>query len=175
MTIGQRIVRLILLSMLSAFIGYGAQATLDEEHALPMGTIAIMALSLLLFVRWSLHPRRGETAWLEAELLATWGAFLPTWIAGEGIARYEAIDLLPLGYVASALCLGGCHRLACRFYAAWRAPRGAHCPGCGYCLLGLREHRCPECGRPFRMEELGVSEEELQPAMPAAPYRHAAR
>ena len=172
MTIGQRIVRLILLSMLSPLIGFGAQETLHAEDAFDMGTAAVVALSLLLFVRWSLRPRRNETAWLEAELLVVWGAFLPTWIAGEGIARFEAIDLLPVGYVASALCLGGCHRLACRLYAAWWAPRGARCPGCDYCLLGLREHRCPECGRPFRLEELGVSEEELQPAMPAAPFRH---
>ena len=24
-----------------------------------------------------------------------------------------------------------------------------YCLGCGYCLHGLTEHRCPECGRPF--------------------------
>ena len=23
------------------------------------------------------------------------------------------------------------------------------CPTCGYCLRGLVEHRCPECGKPF--------------------------
>jgi hypothetical protein len=168
MTIGQRIVRLILLSMLSPLIGFGAQETLHAEDAFDMATAAVVGLSLLLFVWWSLRPRRNETAWLEAELLVVWGAFLLTWVGNDGIARHEAIDLLPVGYVATALCLGGCHRLACRLYAAWRAD-------CGYCLLGLREHRCPECGRPFRLEELGVNEEELQPAMPAAHEGHAAR
>ena len=30
---------------------------------------------------------------------------------------------------------------------------GLSCPGCGYPLAGLTEHRCPECGRGFEMEE----------------------
>ena len=30
---------------------------------------------------------------------------------------------------------------------------GVCCPGCGYNLAGLPEHRCPECGRQFTMEE----------------------
>ena len=35
------------------------------------------------------------------------------------------------------------------------------CPGCDYNLYGLTEQRCPECGRGFTFEELGVSPEEL--------------
>jgi len=35
------------------------------------------------------------------------------------------------------------------------------CPKCGYSLRGLRDQRCPECGRPFTFEELGLSPEEL--------------
>lgn len=29
-----------------------------------------------------------------------------------------------------------------------------HCPACDYNLTGLRENRCPECGRPFDPAEL---------------------
>jgi hypothetical protein len=36
-----------------------------------------------------------------------------------------------------------------------------HCPECGYNLRGLSEQRCPECGRPFTFEELGMTAEEL--------------
>jgi hypothetical protein len=35
------------------------------------------------------------------------------------------------------------------------------CPGCGYNLYGLRERRCPECGRPFTFEEVGATPESL--------------
>ena len=31
---------------------------------------------------------------------------------------------------------------------------GLHCPGCGYPLRGLPEHRCPECGTRFRVADL---------------------
>ena len=45
--------------------------------------------------------------------------------------------------------------------------RGPYCPQCGYCVVGLSENRCPECGRPFTAAELGVSEDELR-AEPSA-------
>jgi len=35
------------------------------------------------------------------------------------------------------------------------------CPKCGYYLYGLREQRCPECGRPFSFEEVGATPETL--------------
>lgn len=46
-------------------------------------------------------------------------------------------------------------------------PIGPLCPGCGYCLIGLTEHVCPERGRPFTLEELNVTEKQLRP--PDAP------
>ncbi len=36
-----------------------------------------------------------------------------------------------------------------------------HCLRCGYYLFGLRDQRCPECGRVFTFEEVGVSAAEL--------------
>ena len=44
-----------------------------------------------------------------------------------------------------------------------RRPRygKGRCPNCGYLLRGLRDQRCPECGRPFTFEEIRVSPEEL--------------
>jgi hypothetical protein len=35
------------------------------------------------------------------------------------------------------------------------------CPGCGYYLYGLRDQRCPECGRPFTFEEVNASPQVL--------------
>jgi hypothetical protein len=118
MPVGLHIVRLFLLSLLSLSIGFGAQETLDPRNAFDVGTGAIVGLSLLLLVRWCLRPRRTETTWLETELLVLWAVFFLTWAGNDGVGRYEAIDLLPIGYVACGVCLGGCHRLACRLYAA---------------------------------------------------------
>lgn len=46
---------------------------------------------------------------------------------------------------------------------------GPYCPQCGYCLIGSTRKICTECGRPFSLEELGVTPEELLPPaiMPA--------
>jgi len=34
-----------------------------------------------------------------------------------------------------------------------RSPGMIYCLGCSYCLEGLTEHRCPECGRGFDRED----------------------
>lgn len=39
-------------------------------------------------------------------------------------------------------------------------PRG-HCARCGYCLRGLLEARCPECGNPFHPSAIVVEEYEV--------------
>lgn len=47
--------------------------------------------------------------------------------------------------------------LTCRLR---KRPDG-HCPQCDYYLFGLTVMRCPECGRPFNFEELGMSPDQL--------------
>jgi hypothetical protein len=42
---------------------------------------------------------------------------------------------------------------------------GPYCRGCGYCLIGVPPNICPECGRPFTIEELGVPVEALFPEL----------
>ena len=39
---------------------------------------------------------------------------------------------------------------------------GPYCRGCRYHLRGVTNWRCPECGRPFTLKELGVSATELR-------------
>jgi hypothetical protein len=40
---------------------------------------------------------------------------------------------------------------------------GPYCPQCGYCLIGSPRQICPECGRAFTLEELGIGPEALLP------------
>ncbi|MHC4441401.1 MAG: hypothetical protein ACYTF1_12780 [Planctomycetota bacterium] len=49
--------------------------------------------------------------------------------------------------------------LTCRLIKVFETP--GHCPICDYYLYGLTKTRCPECGRPFTFQEVGVSPQEL--------------
>ena len=40
------------------------------------------------------------------------------------------------------------------FLQAWRSRLSSKCQTCGYDLRGLPEPRCPECGRPFRPQDI---------------------
>ena len=35
---------------------------------------------------------------------------------------------------------------------------GPYCPECGYCLIGSPRKICSECGRPFTLDELGITQ-----------------
>lgn len=50
-------------------------------------------------------------------------------------------------FVIGALVISLCVCIRKRRWPQY--PRG-HCAQCGYCLRGLREARCPECGSPFQ-------------------------
>jgi len=43
---------------------------------------------------------------------------------------------------------------------------GPYCPECGYCLIGSPRKICSECGRPFTLEELKITPEDLAPLPP---------
>ncbi|MEX2213274.1 MAG: hypothetical protein WD768_04050 [Phycisphaeraceae bacterium] len=48
----------------------------------------------------------------------------------------------------------------------WRHPKlgvGPYCPDCEYHLVGVKDHLCPECGRPFALDELRITESDLRP------------
>lgn len=70
--------------------------------------------------------------------------------------------LVLIGVVAELSCLtrrNPAHALA-QLLLGWVRPfvyDDGSCPQCGYCLFGVSETRCPECGRPFRPEEIGMT------------------
>lgn len=63
------------------------------------------------------------------------------WVCGTGRLARESRDagLGTLGLLLGALTLIGPRLL--------QRPRAGACTGCGYDLSGMREGRCPECGR----------------------------
>ena len=107
--------------------------------------------------------------------LHAWGAFLLTlamfWM-GDGLGwavdhrkiRPDVIFIPLILWIISGI-VGG---IVIAIVRPGRRPLpGPYCRGCGYCVVGLSEARCPECGRPFTAAELGVSEDELR-AEPSA-------
>ncbi len=52
----------------------------------------------------------------------------------------------------------------------WPPIAGPYCPGCGYCLVGVSEYVCPECGREFTLAQLHITADDLQvPGQATAP------
>ncbi len=76
-------------------------------------------------------------------------------VVGGGIHLFLALWLVGLLAAAVGLVVSqACYRLVVQ--------DGTLCPGCGYKLIGLTSHVCPECGRPFTYEELGTKPERLE-------------
>ncbi len=52
-----------------------------------------------------------------------------------------------------------------RFFKNTRGPLimqdGFRCPNCTYCLIGNQSMQCPECGKPFTFEQLGITKNEF--------------
>ena len=51
----------------------------------------------------------------------------------------------------------------CMYVRRKRAKVGTYCPECGYCLIGVPRQICPECGRAFTLDELGIPADALVP------------
>lgn len=80
--------------------------------------------------------------------------------SGLGFARYEWLAGIAF-YVLAEFILAYLIWEVGRHWRAW--PRGAVCPNCRYSLVGVTERRCPECGREFTLDELGISASDLKP------------
>ena len=121
------------------------------------GALSILLVPILLIVL-PLRFRPTRHAWAmmvltEAGLCG--GMLLGNLTDTEGLALGRAMGFVILwgiavvvGSVVIAIVRPGSKVLT-----------GPYCRGCGYCVVGLSEQRCPECGRPFTAAELGISED----------------
>ena len=86
---------------------------------------------------------------------ATGRGFAPFWRPGAQVVFVDDLTLLVLVFAGTLFAWGACRLV--------RGPvsvqDGTLCPGCGYSLLGASEAKCTECGREFRYQELGTTEE----------------
>ena len=88
------------------------------------------------------------------------GAVLPVVIIeGPPLPYSLPFLMIPMTILFGAWCLLG--------MLAWpviirvwpfRLQDGQTCPQCGYCLRGVTSRVCPECGRGFDANDLGLSE-----------------
>ena len=142
-----------------------------------LGYLAFLIAPFLILVYLLVSVRLRPYAFLSHMFAGTLAAFVwfGYWTVPGlyyGGARYglhlsflSSVVLL-IGAVGEARALTGqtwrrtlWQLLTCRLRLSkdWQV----RCPGCDYLLYGLTEMRCPECGRPFTFEELGVSPETL--------------
>ncbi|MBP7936865.1 MAG: hypothetical protein KA354_19665 [Phycisphaerae bacterium] len=119
---------------------------------------------------------RGHTWLCHGFVIAFWMLlWFGYWVVDWSSARYGVIlsmvagGVLLLGAVGEARALTGQSWLRTGgqlLIGRLPPPLGqGQCPRCGYLLYGLTENRCPECGRGYTVEEVGLSAEEFASAI----------
>ena len=118
---------------------------------------AILLLGAAMLVSTLLHYRERvlpATLGSLADVTGLWVGFPLGWFWVHGEVWDDLIALVLGGWMCGIV--GVSIVLAVMRHRA-TITVGPHCPGCGYYLYGLTEQVCPECGRPFTLEELGIT------------------
>jgi hypothetical protein len=142
-------------------------ARVGDEIAVFSYLFAGLAYLALLFWIWS-HQRRSRPIWLGVVMTVGIGLFALA-LCGLIDVVFRGDDEFLITAVVSAaggLILLGWIRLY-RRYAAGRAlfdENGVldlRCPACQYRMVGLKQSRCPECGKEYTLDEL-VSRQDFE-------------
>lgn len=113
--------------------------------------------------------QRWALAWLAMELAVLWIAFSVGWSLVFGRAWEDMLALAAGAWLITTLA--GVAGLFL-WQSTYQSKPGPYCPACDYCLIGVPIDCCPECGRPFTLDELGITREALTPpAMPSSTDR----
>jgi len=167
---------------LKRLISCGASAALAYAWGafiLPTGAQAAIAYLLLLPVCSALPcialafaDQRWSYLWqyaLGAAIGCALGAAPHS--SGDGIGGLACFGAIVVWTIIGGLLGAALGFALSRLVWDVRFPRDFECPGCGYLLIGLTGQVCPECGRPFTLEELHKSPEELARATRNGPAR----
>ena len=124
---------------------------------------ATVVTGALAFRYRQARPARPAVLAYTTHVIVLWSTFVLGWritaAPGEDFEAF-ARDWLPKGVVV-AIC-GVLLLLMLKALSRSLTFGPTRCPSCGYSLVGLPDQRCPECGRPFTLDELGVGEHELK-------------
>lgn len=118
----------------------------------------LMIMSFVSMRSNRFQPRRVAMIDFHVQLFLLWYTFMIGWSVVHG-SFWEDIAFVFGAWWLGAAFIG---TVAIVLLQKFNPPRiGPYCPGCGYHLVGLSQQICPECGRGFSINELGINEEEL--------------
>ena len=133
-------------------------------HWEALGSLVVLCgASAAAVLRHRRHPTRRALPSLLVEAVGLWGGFTTGWSLVEGRIWEDLVGVMAAWGAGSAIVAG----LMLLAVHRWRKPvlyLGPYCPACDDHLIGLRDRRCPECGRAFTLEELGITQADLAPS-----------
>ncbi|MFN3168175.1 MAG: protein kinase domain-containing protein [Phycisphaeraceae bacterium] len=132
-------------------------------QAYAQGAIALVGLSFLcVVVGVSRRPLLRALSRLNIGLALFSAVLAGFTVIGAGPYWDEAMAMVVSLWLVGVV-LGNSLTVIVVLLLPAAAPPGPVCPNCKYSLVGVREHRCPECGRPFTLRELGIRQSDLSP------------
>jgi hypothetical protein len=169
-----RITRFVIFSAIGCCLGaMVALADMEFDLGRTDGQWSLILLVLLPVVSlMAVYTRRRipwhrAILWMSLELAGCITFFESTidqiW-RYENAHRYNDLELLQMiVFIGMACFVVGAILLLFLQVKPEPAKPGPYCPECGYCLIGAPRQICSECGRPFTLDELGITSEVLIP------------
>ena|GEM_PF-1427876 len=136
------------------------RSTIRDEHiAIAMGLAGLLWFIALIKL-WATYRRFRHVLKTTFGILAIWVVTIPLCVVTDVALRRGEEFLITASILAA---LGGSILLATM--TVYRMRRGKalftaegrvnlNCPSCGYCMVGLEQSRCPECGNRYTLDEL---------------------
>lgn len=119
--------------------------------------LILMCLSLLL-MHLRCRPRGRTLGSLQLGTGFLWLGYMIGWSIVHRSFWDDLVIVTCVGWMISGSVAG---LMFIIIHRRWGPPADPCCRHCGYLLIGLTEHRCPECGRAFTLSELGLTETDL--------------